>query len=171
MPNNGFRDIVYSDDPISRWLEFALETKSASYTSAEIQRYRDLMETAFLADLGENIAGKPWADYVAQLEGDNKFEAAVHSLAETLNASEKEANQFIEIIGATADVLDGADLEEVEELLDENLDFVEGEEFPEPYSHLDEQSRADKLLQEESLYEEDPDRPEPLHYDIEVDDE
>ena len=167
MPSNGFRDIVYSDDPLSRWLEFALETKNASYTSAEIQRYRELMETAFLADEGENIAGKPWAEYVAQLAGESKFEAAVHSLAETLNASEKEANQFISIIGATAEVLDGADLEEVEELLDENLDFVEGEEFIEPYSHLDEQSRTDKLLQEESLYEEDPERPEPLHYDIE----
>ena len=127
MSSNGFRDIVYSDDPLSSWLEFALETKNASYTSAEIQRYRELMETAFLADEGENIAGKPWAEYVAQLEGESKFEAAVHSLAETLNASEKEANQFISIIGATAEVLDGANLEEVEELLDENLDSIKEE--------------------------------------------
>ena len=87
------------------------------------------METAFLADEGENIAGKPWADYVAQLEGESKFEAAVHSLAETLNASEKEANQFISIIGATAEVLDGADLEEIEEL-DENLDLLRVKSFP-----------------------------------------
>ena len=109
------------------------------------------------------IVGQPWSGYVEALTGESKLEAAVHAFAGTLGASPREANQFIEILNATSDVLDGADVDALEEALAVELEMMEGEDNVQPYAHLEDTSRDERLEHEHRMQTPHPSRPEPPH--------
>ena len=97
-------------------------------TSSAVGRYTALLEAAIKADEGESIERSPWADFIGNLEGENKFEAAIRAIAPTLGATEQQANQFLAMSYAAVEVLDGADIDVVEAELAEELEQAEGAE-------------------------------------------
>ena len=157
------RELAFSEAPLEAAVKLALSSRDISYSASEVERYASLLKTSIMADLGDDIEGQPWSGYVEALVGEPKLEAAVHAFARTLGASPREANQFIEILNATSDVLDGADIDALEETLAIELDMMEGEDTVQPYAHLEDISRDERLEHEHPMQTPDPSRPEPLH--------
>ena len=144
-------------------IEDMLNYKGKTIVRSEIERWADLARTAHAADMGLDIEGQPWASYVASLNGDSKLETAVRNFAQTVGATPREANQFIEVLYAAADVVDGADAAQVEAELMDAIENVDGSDEVIPYSHFDEASRAERLAYDAKMREPDPARPEPAH--------
>ena len=151
------------EDQLPSLIEDLLNYKGKTIVRSEIERWADLARTAHAADMGLDIQGQPWASYVAGLDGDSKLETAVRNFAQTVGATLREANQFIEVLYAAADVVDGADAAHVEAELIDAIEGVEGSDELLRYSHLDEASRADRLAYDAKMREPDPARPEPPH--------
>ena len=151
------------EDKLPALIEDMLNFKGKTVVRSEIERWADLARTAHAADMGLDIAGQPWASYVACLDGDSKLETAIRNFAQTVGATPREANQFIEVLYAAADVVDGADAAQVEAELMDTIEGVEGSDELLPYSHLDEASRADRVAYDAKMQEPDPARPEPPH--------
>ena len=157
------RELAFSEAPLEAAVKLALSSRDISYSASEVERYASLLKTSTMADLGDDIEGQPWSGYVEALVGESKLEAAVHAFAGTLGASPREANQFIEILNATSDVLDGADVDALEETLAIELEMMEGEDNVQPYAHLDDTSRDERLEHEHRMQTPGPARPEPPH--------
>lgn len=150
-------------DQLPSLIEDMLNFKGKTVVRSEIERWADLARTAHAADMGLDIEGQPWASYVAGLDGDSKLETAVRNFAQTVGATSREANQFIEVLYAAADVVDGADASQVEAALMDAIEDVEGSNEILPYAHLDDASRADRLAYDAKMREPEPARPEPAH--------
>lgn len=150
-------------DQLPSLIEDMLNFKGKTVVRSEIERWADLARTAHAADMGLDIEGQPWASYVAGLDGDSKLETAVRNFAQTVGATPREANQFIELLYAAADVVDGADASQVEAALMDAIEDVEGSNEILPYAHLDDASRADRLAYDAKMREPEPARPEPAH--------
>ena len=151
------------EDQLPSLIEDMLNFKGKTIVRSEIERWADLARTAHAADMGLDIEGQPWESYVAGLGGDFKLETAVRNFAQTVGATPREANQFIEVLYAAADVVDGADAAQVEAELMDAIEGIEGSDEVMPYSHLDEVTRADRLAHDAKMREPDPARPEPAH--------
>ena len=151
------------EDQLPALIEDMLNYKGKTIVRSEIERWADLARTAHAADMGLDIEGQPWASYVDGLDGVSKLETAVRNFAQTVGATPREANQFIEVLYAAADVVEGADAAQVEADLMETIQNVEGSDELLPYSHLDDASRADRLAFDAKMQEPDPARPEPAH--------
>jgi len=151
------------EDQLPALIEDMLNFKGKTIVRSEIERWADLARTAHAADMGLDIEGQPWASYVAGLDGESKLETAVRNFAQTVGATPREANQFIEVLYAAADVVEGADAAQVEAELMETIQNVEGSDEVMPYSHLDDASRADRLAHDAKMREPDPAPPEPAH--------
>ena len=157
------RELAFSEAPLEAAVKLALSSRGISYTTSEVERYASLLQTSIMADLGDDIEGQPWSSYVEALAGESKLEAAVHAFAGTLGASPREANQFIEILDATSDVLDGADVDALEEALAVELEVMEGQDTVQPYAHLEDASKDERLEHDAKMQTPDPARPEPPH--------
>lgn len=151
------------EDQLPALVEDLLNYKGKTIVRSEIERWADLARTAHAADMGLDIEGQPWASYVAGLDGVSKLETAVRNFAQTVGATPREANQFIEVLYAAADVVDGADAAQVEADLIEKIQKVDGNDEVVPYSHLDEATRSDRLAYDTKMRGPDPERPEPSH--------
>ena len=151
------------EDQLPALVEDLMNYKGKTIVRSEIERWANLARTAHAADMGLDIEGQPWASYVASLNGDSKLETAVRNFAQTVGATPREANQFIEVLYAAADVVDGADVAQVEAELMDAIENVDGSDELLPYSHLDEASRADRVAYDAKMLEPDPARPEPAH--------
>ena len=151
------------EDKLPALIEDMLNFKGKTVVRSEIERWADLARTAHAADMGLDIEGQPWASYVAGLDGESKLETAVRNFAQTVGATPRETNQFIEVLYAAADVVDGADAAQVEAELMDAIEDADGSDELLPYSHLDETSRADRLAYDAKMREPDPARPEPAH--------
>jgi len=155
------------EDQLPSLIEDMANYKGKTIVRSESQRWANLARTAHAADMGLDIEGQPWASYVAGLDGESKLETAVRNFAQTVGATPREANQFIEVLYAAADVVDGADVAQVESELIDTIEDVEGSDELLPYAHLDDASRADRLAYEAKMREPDPARPEPPHIEEE----
>ena len=153
------------EDQLPSLIEDMLNYKGKTIVRSEIERWADLARTAHAADMGLDIEGQPWASYVTGLDGGSKLETAVRNFAQTVGATPREANQFIEVLYAAADVVDGADAAKVEAELMDAIENVDGSDEVIPYSHFDEASRAERLAYDAKMREPDPARPEPTHID------
>ena len=151
------------EDQLPSLMEDMLNFKGKTVVRSEIERWADLARTAHAADMGLDIEGQPWANYVADLDGDSKLETAVRNFAQIVGATPRETNQFIEVLYAAADIVDGADAAQVEIELMDAIDDVPGSDEVMPYSHLDEASRAERRAYDAKMREPDPARPEPAH--------
>ena len=151
------------EDKLPALIEDMLNFKGKTVVLSEIERWADLARTAHAADMGLDIEGQPWASYVAGLDGDSKLETAARNFAQTVGATPREANQFIEVLYAAADVVDGADVAQVEAELIDTIEEVEGSDELLPYAHLDDVTRAERLAYDAKMREPDPARPEPAH--------
>ena len=151
------------EDKLPALIADMVNFKGKTVVRSEIERWADLARTAHAADMGLDIEGQPWASYVDGLDGDSKLETAVRNFAQTVGATPREANQFIEVLYAAADVVDGADVAQVEAELMDAIEDVEGSDELLPYAHLDDASRADRLAYDAKMREPDPARPEPAH--------
>lgn len=151
------------EDKLPALIADMLNYKGKTVVRSEIERWADLARTAHAADMGLDIEGQPWASYVTGLDGDSKLETAVRNFAQTVGATPREANQFIEVLYAAADVVDGADAARVEAELMETIQGVEGSDELLPYAHLDDASRAERLAYDAKMREPDSARPEPPH--------
>ena len=151
------------EDQLPSLIEDMLNFKGKTVVRSEIERWADLARTAHAADMGLDIEGQPWANYVVGLDGDSKLETAVRNFAQIVGATPREANQFMELLYAAANVVEGADAAQVEAELMDAINGVEGSDEVMPYSHLDETSRADRLAHDAKMREPDPARPEPSH--------
>lgn len=150
-------------DQLPSLIEDMLNFKGKTVVRSEIERWADLARTAHAADTGLDIEGQPWASYVAGLDGESKLETAVRNFAQTVGATPREANQFIEVLYAAADIVDGVGVAQVEAELIDTIEDVEGSDELLPYAHLDDASRADRLAYDAKMREPDPARPEPAH--------
>ena len=150
-------------DQLPSLIEDMLNFKGITVVQSDIERWANLARTAHAADMGFDIEGRPWAGYVAGLDSESKLETAVRNFAQTVGATPREANQFIEVLYAAADVVDGADVAQVEAELMDAIEDADGSDELLPYSHLDEASRADRLAYDAKMREPDPARPEPAH--------
>jgi hypothetical protein len=157
------KDIKTAEYPLERLVEAGFTQLGLTTTSSAVGRYTALLEAAIKADEGESIERSSWADFIGNLEGENKFEAAIKAVAPTLGASEQQANQFLAMSYAAVEVLDGADIDVVEAELAEELEQAEGTNELEPYSHLDDEGRQEQLAHIARQTAPDPDRPEPPH--------
>jgi hypothetical protein len=157
------KDIKTAEYPLERLVEAGFTQLGLTTTSSAVGRYTALLEAAIKADEGESIERSSWADFIGNLEGENKFEAAIKAVAPTLGASEQQANQFLAMSYAAVEVLDGADIDVVEAELAEELEQPEGAEELEPYLHLDDEGRQEQLAHIARQTAPDPDRPEPPH--------
>lgn len=153
------------EDKLPSLIEDMLNYKGKTIVRSEIERWADLARTAHAADMGLDIEGQPWASYVAGLDGDSKLETAIRNFAQTVGATPREANQFIEVLYAAADVVDGTDTAQVEAELMETIQDVEGSDELLPYAHLDDASRTERIAYDAKMREPDPARPEPAHID------
>lgn len=151
------------EDQLPYLIEDMLNYKGKTIVRSEIERWADLARTAHAADMGLDIEGQPWASYVTGLDGGSKLETAVRNFAQTVGATPREANQFIEVLYAAAEVVDGADVAQVESELIDAIEDVDGSDELLPYAHLDDASRADRLAHDAKMREPDPARPEPAH--------
>lgn len=151
------------EDQLPALVEDLLNYKGKTIVRSEIERWADLARTAHAADMGLNVEGQPWASYVDGLDGHSKLETAVRNFAQTVGATPREANQFIKVLYAAADVIEGADAAQVQAELMDTIEGVEGSDELLPYSHLDEASRADRVAYDAKMREPDPARPEPSH--------
>lgn len=151
------------EDKLPALIEDMLNFKGKTVVRSEIERWANLARTAHAADMGLDIEGQPWASYVAGLDGESKLETAIRDFAQLVGATPREANQFIEVLYAAADVVAGADAARVEADLMETIQNVEGSDEVMPYGHLDEASRADRVAYDAKMREPDPARPEPAH--------
>lgn len=151
------------EDQLPSLIEDMLNFKGKTIVRSEIERWADLARTAHAADMGLDIEGQPWSSYVTGLDGNSKLETAVRNFAQTVGATPREANQFIEVLYAAADVVDGADIAQVEAELIDAIEEVDGSDELLPYAHLDDASRADRLAYDSKMRETEPARPEPSH--------
>ena len=151
------------EDKLPALIEDMLNFKGKTVVLSEIERWADLARTAHAADMGLDIEGQPWASYVAGLDGDSKLETAARNFAQTVGATPREANQFIEVLYAASDVVDDADVAQVEAEMMDAIEDVDGSDELLPYSHLEEASRADRLAYDAKMRAPDPARPEPPH--------
>jgi hypothetical protein len=157
-----FSEVVSSQKPLESLVRLALSTKGVSVTDGTVDRYTSLLEAAILADDGESLDGNVWQDFVAGIDGESKFEAAVRSIADTLGAASSEVDQFMAVSNATIDVLTGTPIDQAEQYLADDLDAIAPTDA-EPYSHLDDESRVVSMEVDRALGEPDPTRPEPSH--------
>jgi hypothetical protein len=152
-----FSEVVSSQKPLESLVRLALSTKGVSVTDGTVDRYTSLLEAAILADDGESLDGNVWQDFVAGIDGESKFEAAVRSIADTLGAASSEVDQFMAVSNATIDVLTGTPIDQAEQYLADDLDAIAPTDA-EPYSHLDDESRVVSMEVDRALGE-----PEPSH--------
>jgi hypothetical protein len=157
-----FNDLVSSQKPLESLVRLALATKGVTVTDGTVQRYTSLLEAAILADEGDPLEGNVWADFIAGIEGESKYESAIRSIADTLGASSSEVSQFMAVSNATIDALTGTPVDEAEAYLASDLEAIQPTEA-EPYSHLDDESRVVSLEVDRALGAPDPSRPEPDH--------
>jgi len=161
------KDIASSNAPLVKLVETALLQLGSTTSQSILKSYAQLLEDAIRADEGEDISQSSWRDLISRLDGDTKFEAAIHELAPAFGATQQQANQFIAMAYATVDVLDGADPDQVEAQLAEDIDLIEGDTDLTPFSHLEEDSRQEQLAILERQQTPDPARPEPSHIEEE----
>lgn len=164
-----FSEIVSSQEPLESLVRLALSAKGVTVTDGTVDRYASLLEAAILADDGESLDGNVWQDFIAGIDGETKYEAAVRSIGDTLGASSSEVDQFIAVSNATIDALTGTPMEEVEQCLAEDLEAITPTEA-EPYSHLDDESRVVSMEVDRALGAPDPSRPGPSHIEAEAGD-
>jgi hypothetical protein len=157
-----FSEIVSSQKPLESLVRLALSTKGVTVTDGTVDRYTSLLEAAILADEGESLDGNVWADFIAGIDGESKFESAVRSIADSLGASSSEVDQFMAVSNATIDALTGVPVDQAEQYLADDLEAIVPTEA-EPYSHLDDESRIVSLEVDRALGAPDPSRPEPSH--------
>lgn len=157
-----FSELVSSQKPLEALVRLALSAKGVSVTDGTIDRYTSLLEAAILADEGEALEGNVWADFIAGIDGSSKYEAAIRSIGDTLGASPSEVDQFMAVSNATIDALTGTPIDEAEGHLASDLEAITPTE-PEPYSHLDDESRVVAMEVDRALGAPDPTRPEPSH--------
>jgi hypothetical protein len=162
-----FNEIVNSNRPIEQLVRLALSAKGVVVTTGTVDRYTSLLEAAILADDGESLEGNLWQDFIAGIDGETKYEAAIRSIGDTLGASSSEVEQFLAVSNATIDALTGTPMEEVEQCLAEDLEAITPTEV-EPYSHLDDESRVVSMEVDRALGAPDPSRPEPSHLEAEA---
>ena len=164
-----FSELVSSQKPLEALVGLALATKGVTMTDGTVDRFTSLLEAAILSDEGDPLEGNVWADFIAGIEGASKYEAAIRSIADTLNASSSGVEQFLAVSNATIDALTGTPMEEAEQYLAEDLDAIQPTEA-EPYSHLDDESRIVSIEVDRALGAPDPSRPGPSHIEAEAGD-
>lgn len=157
-----FNDIVASQRPLESLVRLALSTKGVTVTDGTVDRYTSLLEAAILADEGESLDGNVWQDFIAGIDGETKYEAAIRSIGDTLGASSSEVSQFMAVSNATIDALTGTPVDEAEAYLASDLEAIAPTE-PEDYAHLDDESRVVSIEVDRALGAPDPLRPEPDH--------
>ena len=157
-----FSEIVNSNRPIEQLVRLALAAKNVTVTTGTVGRYASLLEAAILADEGESLDGNVWQDFIGGIDGSSKYEAAIRSIGETLGASSSEIAQFLAVSNAAIDALTGVPVDEAEQFLAEDLETITPTE-PEPYSHLDDESRVVSMEVDRAIGAPDPTRPEPSH--------
>jgi len=157
-----FNDIVNSNRPIEQLVRLALSAKNVTVTTGTVERYASLLEAAILADEGDPLEGNVWADFIAGIDGETKYKAAIRSIGDALGASSSEVDQFMAVSNATIDALTGTPIDQAEQLLAEDLEAIHPTEA-EPYSHLDDESSVVSMEVDRALGEPDPTRPEPSH--------
>jgi hypothetical protein len=164
-----FSQIVSSRKPLESLVRLALSAKGVTVTDGTVDRYTSLLEAAILADDGESLEGNVWADFIAGIDGETKYEAAIRSIGDTLGASSSEIAQFMAVSNATIDALTGTPMDEAEQSLAADLDAIVPTEA-EDYAHLDEPSRVVAMEVDRALGAPDPSRPEPSHIETETGD-
>jgi hypothetical protein len=164
-----FSEIVSSQKPLESLVRLALSAKGVTVTDGTVDRYTSLLEAAILADDGESLEGNVWADFIAGIDGETKYEAAIRSIGDTLGASSSEIAQFMAVSNATIDALTGTPMDEAEQSLAADLDAIVPTEA-EDYAHLDEPSRVVAMEVDRALGAPDPSRPEPSHIETETGD-
>ena len=117
------KDFKTAEYPLERLVEAGFTQLGLTTSSSSVGRYTALLEAAIKADEGESIERSPWADFIGNLEGENKFESAIKAVAPTLGASEQQANQFLAMSYAAVEVLDGADEAQIRKFM---LSFMQG---------------------------------------------
>jgi hypothetical protein len=153
------RDIANSKNPLAALIEAALRSKGADLTSQTVARYEQLMSAAIRMDDGEQLDGGPWAAFLADFPDGSKVQGAVEAIGVSIGASSSEITQFVSMSEGVAAIRAGDDPDVVEELLHAEFEAMEETE-PEPYSHLNEESRAFMIAVDDAMGE-DPERPEP----------
>ena len=152
------RDLADAARPLDAVIELALRELGAEVSPASVKTYASLLDDAIKMDSGETPI--EWGDFLNGLPGDNKFESAVFSVAESIGASSSQAQQFLRLTDAVVDVKSGVSEDEALASFEADLGEIE-ETAPEAYSHFDGDSK--KFAQEYDAYraEPDPERPEP----------
>ena len=117
------KDFKTAEYPLERLVEAGFTQLGLTTSSSSVGRYTALLEAAIKADEGESIERSPWTDFIGNLEGENKFEAAIRAIAPTLGATEQQANQFLAMSYAAVEVLDGADEAQIRKFM---LSFMQG---------------------------------------------
>ena len=156
-----FNDIITAQRPLEALVRLALVTKGVSVTQGTLERYAGLLEAALMADEGRQLDGNVWKDFVEGIEG-GKFAGVVAAVGESLGASSSEVQQFLAVANATGDVIGGLSVANAEEALADEFDAIAPTK-PEPYSHLDEDSRTVAIEVDRAMGAADPARPEPDH--------
>lgn len=156
-----FNEIVISGRPLEQLVRLALSTKGVTVTSGTVDRYTSLLEAAILADNGESLDGNVWQGFIDGMDG-GKLEGVIAAVGQSLGASSSEIAQFMSVVDATANVMGGADLDETEAALAAEFEAITPTE-PEPYSHLDDDSRTVVMEVDRVMGAPDPARPEPQH--------
>lgn len=151
-------ELANAENPIEAILELAMKEIGADATDATIRTYSSLLEDAIRMDSGD----KPvqWGEFLNDLNGDNYFDAAVRTLAESVGASSSQAESFLRLTDAVTEIKSGVPEADALATLENELDAIEPTE-PEPYAHLADESRNSKLEFDEQMAEPDPDQPEP----------
>lgn len=157
-----FSEIVSSQKPLESLVRLALATKGVTVTDGTVGRFTSLLEAAILADEGESLEGNVWQSFIAGIDGETKYAAAIKSIGDTLNASSSEVEQFLAVSNATIDALTGTPMDEAEQFLAADLEDITPTE-PELYAHLDDPSRVAAIEVDRALGAPDPSRPEPSH--------
>lgn len=157
-----FNEIVSSQKPLESLVRLALATKGVTVTDGTVGRFTSLLEAAILADEGDALEDNVWQSFIAGIDGETKYAAAIRSIGDTLNASSSEVEQFLAVSNATIDALTGTPIDEAEQFLAEDLEAITPTE-PEPYSHLDDESRVVSMEVDRAIGAPDPTRPEPSH--------
>jgi hypothetical protein len=157
-----FNEIVNSGRPLEQLVRLALTTKGITVTDGTVDRYTGLLEAAILADDGDSLDGNVWQGFVAGIDGPSKYEGVIHAIGQTLGASSSEVQQFMAVSSATIDALTGTPVDQAEQFLADDLEAIAPTEA-EPYSHLDDDSRAVAMELDRALGAPDPSRPEPSH--------
>ena len=126
-------ELANAENPIEAILELAMKEIGADATDATIRTYSSLLEDAIRMDSGD----KPvqWGEFLNDLNGDNYFDAAVRTLAESVGASSSQAESFLRLTDAVTEIKSGVPEADALATLENELDAIEPTE-PEPYACL-----------------------------------